>query len=239
MICISISCVFFACSTQPPTKSAYNAYYSEEQLREMREQGRAQAKAYFEKLEKMHPDSVKTLELSWTYLDSLPDVSKYNKVWMISFSGNETPKVDKSLFSSDSLTHVRLESCGIREIEFPEGNRIELTMEEIIDSDPDVIIIGAATPEDVEALKADETYSGMRAVQDGAVYANPDGVFPWDRYSGEEVLQILWAAKFFNPDLFEDIDMVEETKNFYDTFYGYALTDDEANRILAGEAPQA
>lgn len=125
LICISISCVFFACSTQPPTKSAYNAYYSEEQLREMREQGRAQAKAYFEKLEKMHPDSVKTLELSWTYLDSLPDVSKYNKVWMISFSGNETPKVDKSLFSSDSLTLVRLESCGIREIEFPEGNRIE------------------------------------------------------------------------------------------------------------------
>ena len=126
---------------------------------------------------------------------------------------------------------------GVNAIE-TEGNRIELTMEEIIDSDPDVIIIGSATPEDVEALKADETYSGMRAVQDGAVYANPDGVFPWDRYSGEEVLQILWAAKFFNPDLFEDIDMVEETKNFYDTFYGYALTDDEANRILAGEAPQ-
>ena len=122
LICIATSCVFFACSTQPPAKPAY---YSEEELREMREQGRAQAKAYFEELEKMHPDSVETLELSWTYLDSLPDFSKYNKVWMISFSGNETPKVDKSLFSSDSLTHVRLEHCGIREIDFPEGNHIK------------------------------------------------------------------------------------------------------------------
>ncbi len=73
----------------------------------------------------MHPDSVKTLELSWTHLDSLPDVSKYNKVWMISFSGNETPKVDKSLFSSDSLTQVSLNHCGIREIDFTEGNHIK------------------------------------------------------------------------------------------------------------------
>ena len=125
LICIATSCVFFACSTRPPAKPAYYAYYSEEQLREMREQGRANAQAYFEELEKMHPDSVETLELSWTYLDSLPDFSKYNKVWMISFSGNETPKVDKSLFSSDSLTHVRLEHCGIREIDFPEGNHIK------------------------------------------------------------------------------------------------------------------
>lgn len=120
-----MSCVFFSCTTQPPAKPAYNGYLSEEELREMRENGRANAKAYFEELEKMHPDSVKTLELSWTYLDALPDVSKYNKVWMISFSGNETPKVDKSLFSSDSLTHIYLDHCGIREIDFPENNHIE------------------------------------------------------------------------------------------------------------------
>lgn len=125
LTCFAISCIFFSCSTQRQSKPAYNSYFSEEQLREMRENGRAQAKAYFEELEKMHPDSVETLELSWAYLDSLPDLSKYNKVWMISFSGNETPKVDKSLFSSDSLTLVSLDHCGIRAIDFPEGNRIE------------------------------------------------------------------------------------------------------------------
>lgn len=126
---------------------------------------------------------------------------------------------------------------GVNAIE-QEGNRLEITMEEIIAADPDVIIIGSATPEDVEALKADEGYSGMRAVQNGAVYANPNGVFPWDRYSGEEALQVLWAAKFFNPDLFEDIDMVAETQDFYKTFYGYDLSEDEASRILNGEHPE-
>lgn len=126
---------------------------------------------------------------------------------------------------------------GVNAIE-KEGNRLEITMEEVINSDPDVIIIGSATPEDVEALKADPNFSGMRAVQNGAVYANPNGVFPWDRYSGEEALQVLWAAKFFNPSLFEDIDMVAETKDFYKTFYGYDLSDEEANKILNGEKPE-
>lgn len=120
-----MSYAFFACTTQQSAKPAYNDYFSEGELRKMRENGRAKAKKYFEELEKMHPDSVKTLELSWAYLDSLPNVSKYNKVWMISFSGNETPKVDKSLFSSDSLTHIYLDHCGIRKIDFPENNHIE------------------------------------------------------------------------------------------------------------------
>ena len=127
---------------------------------------------------------------------------------------------------------------GVNAIE-TEGNRIELTMEEIVASDPDVIIIGSATPEDVEALKADPSYSGMRAVQNGAVYANPDGVFPWDRYSGEEALQVLWAAKFFNPDKFEDVDMVAETQDFYKTFYNFDLSAEDAQRILNGEKPAA
>lgn len=123
LFCFTISCALFSCKTQPPMQQS--SYSSEEELREMREQGRAQAKAYFEKLEQMHPDSVEMLNLSWALLDSLPDFSQYNKVRIISFSGNETAKVDPSLFSSDSLTIVSLDHCGIREIDFPKGNHIK------------------------------------------------------------------------------------------------------------------
>ena len=119
-----------------------------------------------------------------------------------------------------------------------EGNRLEVTAEEILNSDPDVVIIGNAGPEDVERFKADEAFAGLRAIQEGNVYANPSGVFPWDRYSGEEALQVLWAAKQLNPELFEDIDMVKQTKDFYMQFYGCKLTDEQANMILAGERPK-
>lgn len=119
-----------------------------------------------------------------------------------------------------------------------EGNRLEVTAEEILNSDPDVVIIGNAGPEDVERFKADEAFAGLRAIQEGNVFANPSGVFPWDRYSGEGALQVLWAAKQLNPDLFKDIDMVQETKDFYMQFYGCKLTDEQANMILAGERPK-
>lgn len=118
-----------------------------------------------------------------------------------------------------------------------EGNMIEVTMEDIIAADPDVIIIGSGAADSVKQLMADDAWSGIKAVQEGAVYANPSGVFAWDRYSGEEALQVIWAAKKLNPDLFKDINMEQETKDFYETFYGYQLTDDEVKRILNGEDP--
>ena len=125
LVCILVGYILFSCSTRPVAKPDNYSFYTEEQLREMRENGRAQAKAYFQELESMHPDSVTVLSLSWAQLDTLPDLSRYNKVRVIDFSGNETPRVDKVLFSSDSLRIVCLNRCEIHEIDFPEGNHIE------------------------------------------------------------------------------------------------------------------
>ena len=118
-----------------------------------------------------------------------------------------------------------------------EGNMIEVTMEDIVKADPEVIIIGSGAAQAVKDLMADSAWSGITAVKNGAVYANPSGVFAWDRYSGEEALQVIWAAKKLNPDKFEDIDMEQVTKDFYMQFYGYQLSDDEVAKILNGEDP--
>ena len=125
LTCVPLCCILFSCSTRPVAMPSYLSYYSEEQLQEIRKNGHAAAKAFFEELETRHPDSVETIVLSSTFLDSFPDISRYNKVWLMAFSGNETERVDKSLFSSDSLRIVELSRCGIREIDFPEGNHIE------------------------------------------------------------------------------------------------------------------
>jgi iron complex transport system substrate-binding protein len=47
----------------------------------------------------------------------------------------------------------------------------------------------------------------------------------------------MYLAKTFHPDKFTDIDMVQETKDFYSKFYGYELTDEQANKILLHQAP--
>ena len=55
----------------------------------------------------------------------------------------------------------------------------------------------------------------------------------------EEALQILWAAKMLNPDVFADLDLEAKVKDFYAKYYGYELSDDEAAKILANEEPEA
>jgi len=50
--------------------------------------------------------------------------------------------------------------------------------------------------------------------------------------SAEEALQTLWAAKTLHPELFGDIDVVQETQIFHAKFYHYNLGRDDAERML-------
>ena len=66
------------------------------------------------------------------------------------------------------------------------GNMLELNAEEIININPDVIIIGRAkAPEILKKLYEDQVYAGTNAVKNKKVYVNPAGVFSWDRYGAE------------------------------------------------------
>jgi len=74
-------------------------------------------------------------------------------------------------------------------------------------------------------------------VKNNRIYANPTGTFPWDRYSAEEALQILWAAQLFHPERFADVDMITKTQDFYRKYYNYNLSKENAQQILKGLPP--
>ncbi|WP_103586228.1 ABC transporter substrate-binding protein [Campylobacter concisus] len=119
------------------------------------------------------------------------------------------------------------------------GNMLELNAEEIININPDVIIIGRAkAPEILKKLFENQVYAGTNAVKNKKVYVNPAGVFSWDRYGAEGALQILWAAKTLHPELFKDINIEAETKKFYKEFLHYDLSDKEVGYILNGLDPE-
>lgn len=125
LFCLAIGYVLFSCSTQPVAQPSYLGDLSEEELREMQERNRTAARAYLQELEESHPDSIQMLNFDWDALDTCFDFSKYNKVWSVVYSGIKTDKVDKALFSSDSLEVVTLNRCSFRKIEFPTDNHIE------------------------------------------------------------------------------------------------------------------
>ena len=150
-------------------------------------------------------------------------------------SGENLLKVDGTKTIIDEWIHY---AGGKNAIE-QKGRGITLTMEEIIKANPDIIIVGDVNSKAaIEKIKNDTQWSSIKAVQTGRVYSNPVGTFKWDRYSAESALQILWAGQIIHPELFSDVNLVKETQEFYKTFLHYDLSDDDAQRIIAGEGPQ-
>jgi iron complex transport system substrate-binding protein len=181
-----------------------------------------------QKWEDLLDENIKTVE------DRMSGVSDSDKVKVLHIvSPSSLTKVDGTNCIVDEWIKL---AGGVNAIQ-TEGNMIDVTMEDIVKADPEVIIIGSGAADAVQKLLSDSAWSGVTAVENKAVYANPTGVFPWDRYSGEEALQVLWAAQKLNPDKFSDIDMVAKTREFYKDFYGFDLTDDQANRIINAQDP--
>ncbi|MFD2837197.1 hypothetical protein ACFS3C_13390 [Azotobacter vinelandii] len=106
----------------------------------------------------------------------------------------------------------------------------KVSLEQIIAADPDVIV--AMRADDAALIRRDPRWAGLRAVREGQVHANPRGMFWWCRETSEEALQFLWLARLLYPDALAGIDMREETRTFYQRFYGYRLNDDEIAEFL-------
>lgn len=77
----------------------------------------------------------------------------------------------------------------------------------------------------------------INAVKNQKVYVNPKGVFGWDRYGVEELLQVQWAAATLHPELFGDLDIKGKVSDFCTTYLDYQLTDDDIERILSARDP--
>lgn len=118
-----------------------------------------------------------------------------------------------------------------------DGNMKETSPENVLYWQPDIIIIGAGTgtlaSSDYTAL-----FRSLKAVKTHQVWQNPAGVFPWDRYGTEAALQIQWAAKKLHPELFPRLDIVKATQDFYQRFFTYSLSRDDAERILQAQKPR-
>ncbi|WP_439290941.1 ABC transporter substrate-binding protein [Lonepinella koalarum] len=119
-----------------------------------------------------------------------------------------------------------------------QANLVEVSVEDVLKANPDVVIVGSQNADKaVEQIKQDPLWVSVSAVKNNRVFVNPTGTFPWDRYSAEEALQILWVAKLLHPTLFEDIDLVARTQQFYKKYYDYDLSKENAEQILKGQDP--
>lgn len=114
---------------------------------------------------------------------------------------------------------------------------VTANVETILNTNPDVIIIGGVSQHEIyEDLMQAEEWRDINAVKNGRVYTNPMGVFPWDRFSIESAMQILFAVSVIHPDRFQ-VDLAREAMDFYKEFAGVELTRQQAQYIINGLQP--
>ncbi|MCP1243288.1 TroA family protein [Acetobacter lambici] len=113
------------------------------------------------------------------------------------------------------------------------GNHRPVSFEQIAVWNPDIVIVDSSAGE----LPESSPLRTLNAFAQKKWWTNPKGVFAWDRYGCEELLQIQWAAKKFHPTLFADLDIPTAVRNFYNIFFHYHLSEDDISRILAAQPP--
>ncbi len=130
------------------------------------------------------------------------------------------------------------------------GQARETTMEQLLQWDPDVIVVSNNARLDkknkagskvgkflekqdrVKQILENPQLANIKATKTGRVYGFPVGAFWWERPSPESPLGFLWLTKKLYPELMQDIDIKKETKYFYKTFFEYDLSDEEYETFL-------
>jgi iron complex transport system substrate-binding protein len=129
-----------------------------------------------------------------------------------------------------------IELCGgvnVAQCPIKKGyGRAEVSIEQVLNWDPDVIIAG--DPTFYEKIYSNPLWQNITAVKNHDVYLTPLSPFCWfDRPpSVNRIIGIPWTAKMLYPEKFGDMDLNSLTKEFYSKFYHCALSDEEVYEIL-------
>lgn len=99
----------------------------------------------------------------------------------------------------------------------------DISYEQLLAWNPDVIVIAADADYTKEDLLADSQLAGLTAVQNGAVYALPSSFEAWDSPVPSGVLGIRWMASALHGDLYSLEQFRQDAADFYKEFYGVEI----------------
>jgi iron complex transport system substrate-binding protein len=109
--------------------------------------------------------------------------------------------------------------------------KTKVSKENIIDWNPDIIIVHNGDPAEIEAVLSDPVLQNVNAIKNGSIYPVKIGL-GGKGILAQSVTQVLYLAKLFHPDEFEDLDVEDEGNEILKTFYGVdGLYTDLANEF--------
>ena len=107
-----------------------------------------------------------------------------------------------------------------------EGNNwVEISYEQILAMNPDVIIIPAEASYSRDDILADPQLAAIAAVENDKVFEMPKGFEAWDSPVPSCTLGIKWMLNVLHEDLYSTDELVEDVTGFYQEFYNVDTID--------------
>ncbi|MDO4568505.1 MAG: ABC transporter substrate-binding protein [Clostridia bacterium] len=132
-------------------------------------------------------------------------------------------------------------AVNVADLELGDGSRVQISLEQLLAWDPDVIIVNGEPKADMsggdaaDGILNDPSFATLVAVENEMVFGTPNAPFSWvDRPPGpNRILGMRWLSGLIYPD-YVDFDVDEEVKEFFSLFYHVELTDERLAEIYHG-----
>lgn len=206
---------------------------------------------WIELLSEMFPESAKAKQVSAyskeTYdkiqnrVKNLKESERKKVLFLFQYDDQKIVTSGKHFFGQYWCDAVGAKNAA-EEITVDNANA-KITMEQIYNWNPDVVFITnftPAMPDDIYSGKiGGRSWNNVKAAKTGDVYKMPLGSYRSYTPGADTPVTLLWLAQKVYPELFKDINIEKEVKDYYSKLYGIELTEEQIKRMYSPGAKAA
>lgn len=190
-----------------------------------------------DKTETVAEYSKEIYELVQSRVADIPEEERERVFFLFKYSDTEMQTSGENFFGQFWAEAVG--AVNVAE-EIQTDNQVTVNMEQVYAWNPSTIFITnftAAQPEDLYTNGiGNYDWSAIDGVKNEKVHKMPLGMYRSYTPGADTPVTLLWFAKTTYPKLFDDIDIVSETKNYYKEVFGIELNDEQAASIFAPDS---
>ena len=179
-------------------------------------------------------------EQVFTDINVLSDIPEEKKV-SVYFGNGEDSLETAPRGSQHAQILDAINAVNVADLELGDGSRVQISAEQLLAWDPDVIVVNGEPKADksgssaAEDILSNPDYASLKAVQDQKVYGTPNAPFSWvDRPAGpNRLIGMRWFSALIYPEYIK-CDINEAIHKFFDLFYHVDLSDEQLENVLKG-----
>ena len=180
------------------------------------------------------------VEKTFADIDLLSEIPEDKKVSVYFGNGEDSletaPRGSQHAQMLDAINVI-----NVADLELGDGSRVQISAEQLLAWDPDVIVVNGEPKADKSGNSAAEDilnnpdYASLKAVQNHKVYGTPNAPFSWvDRPAGpNRLIGMRWFSALIYPE-YVKCDINAEIREFFNLFYHVDLSDEQLENVLKG-----